>query len=209
MLGRSTKEGQVQTDATIRLTPLTGRAPRGARFLGQVPRNWGVSTTPLANMTWDGMAAAMMVEGATDQPVFETFVREAFASTLVPGQIEAWDDLSVHKSLRARHAIAEWGYELRVLPPYSPDFIPSEQAFSKFKPSLRRTEARSQDWLWGAIDAGLQQITAEDARGLVPSMRLRPYHNIHETRSRLQLRAQNSHNSQNSRSEFNVVEEVH
>jgi transposase len=154
-----------ESGATIRLTPLMGRAPRGQRCLGQVPRNWGQTTTLLAAMTWDGITAALLVEGATDQPVFDTFVTDVLAPQLVPGQIVVWDNLSVHKSPRARQAIVARGCELRFLPPYSPDFNPIEQAFSKLKARLRRAQARTQSSLWDAIGDGLRAITAADARG--------------------------------------------
>lgn len=154
-----------ESGATIRLTPLTGRAPRGQRCVGHVPRNWGQSTTLLAGMSWHGIVAALVVEGATDQVIFETFVTEVLAPQLVPGQVVVWDNLSVHKSSRARQAIAERGCELRFLPAYSPDYNPIEQAFSKLKASLRRTEARTQARLWEAIADGLRRITTADARG--------------------------------------------
>lgn len=154
-----------ESGATIRLTPRMGRAPRGQRCVGQVPRNWGRSTTLLAAMTREGIAAALLVEGATDQAVFETFVTDVLAPRLVPGQVVVWDNLSVHKSPRAQQAITDRGCELRFLPPYSPDFNPIEQAFSKLKGYLRRVEARTQPRLWVAIGLGLQQITAQDIHG--------------------------------------------
>jgi transposase len=154
-----------ESGATIRLTALTGRAPRGQRCVGQVPRNWGQSTTLLAAMTQQGIMAALVVAGATDQLVFETFVEQVLAPRLRPGQIVVWDNLSVHKSPRARAAIVARGCELRFLPPYSPDFNPIEQAFSKLKGYLRRVEARTQSSLWDAIGDGLRAITATDAHG--------------------------------------------
>ena len=39
------------------------------------------------------------------------------------------------------------GCELPYLPPYSPDFNPIEQAFSKIKGLLRRSEARTRESL--------------------------------------------------------------
>lgn len=154
-----------ESGATIRLTPLTGRAPRGQRCVGQVPRNWGQSTTLLAGKSWQGVMAALLVEGATDQLVFETFVTEILVPQLVPGQVVAWDNLSVHKSPRARQAIVDRGCELRFLTPYSPDFNPIEQAFSKRTAALRRAEARTQSPLWDAIAAALLPISVQDIRG--------------------------------------------
>lgn len=40
------------------------------------------------------------------------------------------------------------GAELRYLPPYSPDLIPIEQAFSKLKAHLRKAQERTLDTLW-------------------------------------------------------------
>lgn len=75
-----------------------------------------------------------------------------------------WDNLSVHKSAVAQRVIAARGCQLLWLPPYSPDFAPIEQAFSKLKTALRRTGARTREALEAAIAAGLATITAGDVR---------------------------------------------
>jgi transposase len=133
-----------ESGATIRLTPLMDRAPRVQRCVGQVPRNWGQSTTLLAAMTQQGVTAALVVAGATDRLVFETFVEQVLARRFRPGQIVVWDNLSVHKSPRARVAVVSRVCELRFLQTYSPDFNPIEQALSKLKARLRRAKARTQ-----------------------------------------------------------------
>lgn len=43
------------------------------------------------------------------------------------------DNLSVHKSARVKELIEGAGAEVLFLPPYSPDFLPIEEAFSKIK----------------------------------------------------------------------------
>ena len=53
--------------------------------------------------------------------------------------------------------------EFVYLPPYSPDFNPIEQAFSKLKASLRRAEARTREALIEAMGAALSTISAQDA----------------------------------------------
>ena len=50
---------------------------------------------------------------------------------------------------------------LRYLPPYSPDFNPIENAFSKLKAFLRKTAARTIDDLWEAIRDALPMFTPE------------------------------------------------
>ncbi len=50
------------------------------------------------------------------------------------------------------------------LPPYSPDFNPTEEAFSKLKSLLRKVEARTREAFLEAIGA-ISAVTAKDARG--------------------------------------------
>ena len=54
-----------------------------------------------------------------------------------------------------RHVAAE----LRLLPPYSPDFNPIEMAFSKLKGSLKGRAARSVKQLWDAIGDATDTFT--------------------------------------------------
>ncbi len=46
------------------------------------------------------------------------------------------DNLTAHKGDRVKELIEEQGGELLYLPPYSPDFNPIEEAFSKIKKVL-------------------------------------------------------------------------
>jgi transposase len=54
---------------------------------------------------------------------------------------------------------------LLYLPPYSPDFSPIEEAFSKIKAHLRKAKARTREALLEAIGRALWAITAQDATG--------------------------------------------
>jgi transposase len=75
------------------------------------------------------------------------------------------DNLSSHKGERVRELIAGSGCELVYLPPYSPDFNPIEQAFSKLKSYLREAGARSQQKLMEVIGEALRTITISDVEG--------------------------------------------
>jgi len=48
------------------------------------------------------------------------------------------------------------------LPPYSPDFNPIENAFSKLKSILRKSAARSVAELWDAIRDALPRFTPNE-----------------------------------------------
>jgi transposase len=151
--------------STIALTPLYARAPRGERAYGAVPRNWGKNTTLIAGLSFTGIQAPFILEGAVDTLAFETYVEQVLVPSLRPGQVVVLDNLSVHKGEHVRHAIEAKGCQVLFLPTYSPDFAPIEEAFSKLKAWLRRLGARTHEALEEALALALSQITAQDASG--------------------------------------------
>jgi transposase len=56
-------------------------------------------------------------------------------------------------------------FELLYLPPYSPEFNPIEQAFSKLKGLLRKSGARTREALVEAMGRALEAVSTSDARG--------------------------------------------
>jgi transposase len=149
----------------IGMIPLYGRAPRGCRAYDRAIHNYGHNVTLLASLSLDGMQAAMTVEGAVNEAVFEAFVREILLPTLHPGQIVVLDNLSSHKTDTVVDLLTHAGCQVLFLPVYSPDFSPIEEAFSKLKAFLRRCRCQSVPALIKAIAQGLDQITAHDASG--------------------------------------------
>ena len=121
--------------------------------------------TLLATLTPAGMGPAVLVEGAADRAVFDAFVEQALVPELRPGQVVVLDNLSVHKSARARRLVAAAGRRLLFLPRYSPDLNPIEPAFAKRKQALRRAAARTFDALVAAAGPALHALTPADARG--------------------------------------------
>ena len=103
------------------------------------------------------------MEGAVDRDAFDAYVAQLLVPALRPGQTVVLDNLSVHRSARARHLIEAAGCALRFLPTYSPDLNPIEQAFAKTKQALRRAEARTVDALVDAVGTALATVTPADA----------------------------------------------
>jgi transposase len=147
----------------ISLTRVYGWAPHDQRATGSVPRNHGKNLTLVAALTHDGLHTPWLIEGAMDTATFEWYIAEQLAPTLRPGQVVVVDNLSAHKADRIRQAIAARGCELLFLPPYSPDFTPIEQAFSKIKAVLRGLGARSKETLHEAVRLAIEAITRHDA----------------------------------------------
>jgi transposase len=110
------------------------------------------------------LGPGLAVEGSTTREVFEVFLERVLAPVLKPGQVVVMDNLSAHKGGRVKEIIESRECELVYLPPYSPDFNPIEQAFSKIKSLLRRVQARTRESLIEAMGRALDAVTVRDAR---------------------------------------------
>ena len=81
------------------------------------------------------------------------------------GDVVVFDNLSSHLSPGGVRGDRAGRGERLPLPPYSPDFNPIEEMFSKFKEFLRRVGARAKEHLYDAIGEGLREVTPEDILG--------------------------------------------
>jgi transposase len=152
-----------ESGTNISLTRVYGWAPHHQRATSSVPRNHGKNTTLVAALAPDGLHEPWMIEGAMDTDSFTWYITEQLAPTLRPGQVVVVDNLSAHKADRIRQAIEARHCHLLFLPPYSPDFTPIEQAFSKIKAILRGLGARTREALQEAVGLAIEAITPHDA----------------------------------------------
>jgi len=137
-----------------------GRAPRGERCRASVPFGHWETTTPIAALRVDRIDAPMMIDGALDGRSFLAYVEQA--PTLRAGEIVVLDNVSTHKVVGVREAIAAKGARVVYLPPYSPDFNPIEKSFSKIKSVLQRIAARTVDALDVAVAQALRSVTPSE-----------------------------------------------
>lgn len=154
-----------ESGANLAMTRMFGRAPRGERVVGSAPHNYGPNVTMVGAMGTEGISAAMSFEGAMNGAIFRIFVEQVMAPTLKAGDVVVMDNLSAHKVSGIREAIEKTGARLLYLPPYSPDFSPIEQCWSKVKTWLRKAKARTVEALDQAIVDALAQVTISDAQG--------------------------------------------
>lgn len=153
-----------ESGVTTQMTRLRGRAPRGQRIAEATPQgHWQVLTT-LGALALRGIVGAMTVDAATDGEVFLAYLEHVLCPHLQPGDVVVMDNLSAHKVAGVRELLAGCGAEPLYLPPYSPDFNPIEQCWSKIKSILRTLKARSAETLQQAVAQALAAITPENAR---------------------------------------------
>ena len=153
-----------ESGSNLALTRLFGRAAPGARVSEGVPHNYGEKVTMVAALGVGGVRAPLTVNGAVDGEVFLTYVREVLCPTLSEGDIVVIDNLGAHKVAGVAEAITACGAQLEYLPPYSPDYNPIEQCWSKIKTALRAAKARTREALEEALRQALLTITEADVR---------------------------------------------
>jgi len=152
-----------ESGVTTEMTRRYGRAMRGERVHDAVPAGHWHTLTLLAALDLRGVRAAMTVEAPTDGDVFLAYVGQVLAPRLAAGEVVVMDNLPAHKVEGLRALIEARGAQLLYLPPYSPDFNPVEQAWSKIKEFLRALKARTLPLLDQAVTAALAAITPDNA----------------------------------------------
>ena len=153
-----------ESEATLAMTRRYGRATPGQRVGDSVPDNYGTNQTMIAALSLAGLDAPWVVDGAVNGAIFHYWVSAVLGPTLQPGDIVLWDNLSAHKVAGVEELLATRGARLIRLSPYSPDFNPIEQCWSKIKTYLRRAKARTVEALIAAIKEALDTITVADIR---------------------------------------------
>lgn len=153
-----------ESGAHLGLTRLYGRAAPGQRVVEATPGYSGPHYTLVAGLSLSGVQAPLVFEGAMDTLAFETYVEQALVPGLRTGDVVLIDNLSAHKSSKARAAIEARGARLEFLPPYSSDLNPIEQCWAKVKEALRAAKARTWDDLINAMCKALRAVTADDAK---------------------------------------------
>lgn len=154
-----------ESGAKTNMTRTRGRAPRGVRVVDKVPHGHWAATTMISAIRTTGPFAAAIINGATDSDVFRAYVKHALVPQLQRGEVVIMDNLQPHKAAGVREMIEQAGARLLYLPPYSPDYNPIENMWSKVKQHLRSVAARSYDALQMAVWSGLERVTPHDCLG--------------------------------------------
>ncbi len=154
-----------ESGITTILTRLFGRAAPGERVREAVPKNYGQSTSVVSLIGSGGVEATMLIEGAVDTLAFDAFGENFARPCLKAGDVLVLDNLGAHRASRIEQIAESCGAKVIWLPPYSPDFSPIEQMWSKLKTYLRKVKARTSEELDRAVAEGLKLITENDCRG--------------------------------------------
>ena len=144
------------------LIRLFARAPQGQRARGSRPHKRGKNVSMIGAISLSGIIASINLLGSIDGLTFEAFVMRKLIPKLWKGAVVVWDNYSIHKGKEIEQAIIAAGARLIYLPPYSPDFNPIENCWSKIKNILRSIGARNYQDLELAISQAYSQVSFKD-----------------------------------------------
>ena len=154
-----------ESGAHTKMARFYGRSPVGQRLVAHVPHGHYQTSTLIAGVRLSGPCAPWLFEGAMDGEMFLAWVRMGLVPTLHKGDVVILDNLATHKVAGVCQAIEGVGARRVYLPPYSPDFNPIENLWSKVKQILRSLAPRTADQLLQAAATAFAAISAADCRG--------------------------------------------
>ncbi len=154
-----------ESGANTQMTRRYGRSPVGQRLVGTVPQGHYQTTTMIAAVRLHGPQAPWLFDGAMDGELFLAWVKQGLVPGLQRDDVVILDNLATHKVAGVREAIESAGARLEYLPPYSPDFNPIENMWSKIKQGMKSRAPRTARQLFKAAGAAFATVTPADCRG--------------------------------------------
>ena len=154
-----------ETGVNLAMTRGYARAKKGKRAYSKCPYNRGKNITMIGAIAISGLLASLTFEGWTNKEAFLTYVKEVLVPQLWSGACVVMDNLPAHKATEVQKAIESAGARVVFLSPYSPDFNPIENCWSKLKEFLRKRESRTYQELDRAITEAINSVTEKDIVG--------------------------------------------
>lgn len=151
-----------ETGVNLAMVRMYARAPQGQRAYGERPYYHSQNITLIGAISLAGWVGAMTIDGGTNGDIFNIKFENILLPNLWEGACVVMDNLPAHKVDGVRQLIENKGARLIYLSPYSPEFNPIENCWSKVKQCLRSAAARSTEILDSAITSSLDPITLQE-----------------------------------------------
>lgn len=153
-----------ESGVNLAMVRLYARALKGKRSRGKKPLNRGINISLISALSFKKVLASAYIYGAVDGATFEAFLVQKLIPNIWKNACVVMDNAKIHKGEMVRELIEEAGARLIYLPPYSPEFSPIENFWSKVKALLKNAAARSyKDLIDGIVNAMLQ-VTQKNIR---------------------------------------------
>lgn len=153
-----------ESGVNLAMLRLYARALKGKRARGERPQKLGRNISINWAISWEKVLAKAKIYGAVDGVTFEAFIVKEVVPLLWNGACVIMDNAKIHLGEMVREVIEEVGASLWFLPPYSPEFSPIENFWSKVKAILRKVKARNYKDLIDAITSAMLKVSQKDIR---------------------------------------------
>ena len=154
-------ESGINTDMTRRYA----RAKKDQRAVDSTPLNTPATTTILSSIRLDGSCIYTTYQGGTTAERFESYLKSDLLPTLSPDDIVVMDNMRSHHAKVVKNLLDEKHIQYLYLPPYSPDYNPIENMWSKIKANMRKQKVRTAALLSEAIRKAFSTIRTSDCMG--------------------------------------------
>ena len=141
-----------ETAVTLEFVRLYARSLKGERAYGKKSEK-KKKITLLGALSLDGFVGGVEFTGSLNGDIFKFILEKCIAPNLWPGAVLFMDNLPAHKVEGVEEIVESVGAKVMYLSPYSPDFNPIENLWSKLKAYLRAVCARTTKDLEQAIRA--------------------------------------------------------
>ena len=153
-----------ESGVNLAMVRLYARALKGKRARGEKPQKRGRNISLISALSLRKVVASVNIYGAVDGVTFEAFVLNKLVPNLWENACVVMDNAKIHQGEIVREFIEQAGATLLYLSPYSPEFSPIENFWSKVKSILRKTAARTYKDLIDAIANAMLNVTQENIR---------------------------------------------
>lgn len=153
-----------ESGVNLAMIRMYARALKGQRARGSKPQKRGKNISLLTALSLNEVVASINIYGAVDGVTFEAFIANKLVPKLWKNACVVMDNARIHLGEKIRELIEQAGAKLIYLSPYSPEFSPIENFWSKVKAILRKVKARNYKDLINAITDSMLKVTKNDIR---------------------------------------------
>ena len=154
-----------ESGANLRMSNSYARIEGGQRIKMPIPCNRGPQYSIIGAISINKVEAALYGPWATNGEIFYSFVEQSLLPQLKPRHIVIMDNVKFHLQARIKELVESRGAKIIFLPPYSPDFNPIENMWSKIKNTLRKLAPRTPKKFKKSIRIAFEEITKADLLG--------------------------------------------
>jgi len=132
---------------------------KGSRTREPKPSKRGKNVSRIEAISVTEVLTSVNLTGTTDAITFEAFIIRKLVPKLWKGACVVMDYCTIHTGEKREKTIKKKGDKLIYLSPYSPDFSPIENSWSKLKNILRSIKTTNYQELGKAREFAFNEVT--------------------------------------------------